>query len=186
MQPGETALFTLRLLGTLAAATTRALAADLRQAQADGQEYRRVQKAFFAKFDAALDLASPGPRYFENEKIAEALAGEIMMLEETGIVVCGFAILPVAAWPLPKRSTCCTSAPRPLAAASCAPSCRPKRCFGSPAGTTTPWPMPPSWRASWPTWVASRGGPAYPSGTRSGRTYSAYKLASCAELIKNP
>lgn len=94
MQSGETVLLTLRLPGTLAASTTRTLAADLRQAQAAGSDYRRAQKVFFAKFDAALDHANSGARHFENEKIAEALAGEIMMLEETGLVVHGFAILP--------------------------------------------------------------------------------------------
>lgn len=94
MPLGETVLLTLRLPGTLPAATTRALRADLRQAQAAGLDHRRAQKEFFAKFDAALDHASTGPRHFENEKIAETLAGEIMMLEETGFVVHGFAILP--------------------------------------------------------------------------------------------
>ncbi|AMR28261.1 hypothetical protein A0257_14970 [Hymenobacter psoromatis] len=94
MPLGETVLLTLRLPGTLTAATTRALQADLRQAQAAGLDHRRAQKAFFVKFDAALDRASPGPCYFENEPLAEALAGEIMMLEETGFVVHGFAILP--------------------------------------------------------------------------------------------
>ncbi|MDJ0367860.1 hypothetical protein QMK33_22170 [Hymenobacter sp. H14-R3] len=94
LPPGETVLVTLRLPGTLPAATTRALAADLRQAQATGLDHHRAQKAFFAKFDAALDGATSGPHYFENEKLADALAGEIMMLEETGFVVHGFAILP--------------------------------------------------------------------------------------------
>ena len=92
--PGETVLITLRLPGTLAAATTRELKADLRQAQEAGLDHRRAQKVFFAKFDAALDRAASGPRYFDNEKLAEALAGEIMMLEETGFVVHAFAILP--------------------------------------------------------------------------------------------
>lgn len=91
---GETVLVTLRLPGTLPAAATRALAADLRQAQAAGLNHHQAQKAFFAKFDAALDQATSGPQHFENEKLAEALAGEIMMLEETGFVVHGFAIMP--------------------------------------------------------------------------------------------
>ncbi|GAB3635424.1 hypothetical protein GCM10027422_10140 [Hymenobacter arcticus] len=94
LPPGETVLITLRLPGTLTAAATRALATDLRQAQAAGLDHHRAQKAFFAKFDAALDRAASGPQYFENEKLAEALAGEIMMLEETGFVVLGFAIMP--------------------------------------------------------------------------------------------
>ena len=94
LPPGETALLTLRLSGTLPAATARALQADLGEVQAAGLDYRRAQKAFFAKFDAALDRSASGPRYFESEKLAEVLAGEIMMLEETGFVVHGFAILP--------------------------------------------------------------------------------------------
>ncbi|RZK53806.1 MAG: hypothetical protein EOO59_12060, partial [Hymenobacter sp.] len=59
-----------------------------------GQDHHRAQKAFFAQFDAALDQAASGPRYLGSEPLAEALAGEIMMLEETGFVVHGFAILP--------------------------------------------------------------------------------------------
>lgn len=94
MLPGETVLLTFRLAGTLAAATARELQAGRRQAQEAGLDHRRAQKAFFAKFDAALDRGLSGPRYLENEPLAEALAGEIMMLEETGFVVHGFAILP--------------------------------------------------------------------------------------------
>ena len=91
---GETSLLTLRLHGTIPAATARELKAHLRQAQAAGTDHRRAQKQFFAKFDAVLDRAPIGPRYFENEKMAEVLAGEILMLEETGFTVHGFAILP--------------------------------------------------------------------------------------------
>ena len=87
-------LITFRLHGTIPAGTGRALAAELRQAQEAGTEHHRAQKQFFAKFDAVLDRAPIGPQFFENEKIAEMLAGEIMMLEETGFVVHGFAILP--------------------------------------------------------------------------------------------
>ena len=94
MLPGETILLTLRLPGTLPPAAARALAAELRQAPAAGADYRRAQKVFFAKFDAALDRAGTGARYFEDEKVAAALAGEFMLLEETGFVVHGFAILP--------------------------------------------------------------------------------------------
>jgi putative transposase len=94
MLPGETILLTLRLAGTLPAAVAHELAASLRQAQTDGTNYRRAQKAFFARFDAALDRSPSGPRHFENEQLAEVLAGEIMILEETGFVVHGFAILP--------------------------------------------------------------------------------------------
>jgi len=94
LPPGETALLTLRLPGTLPAATARELSAVLRQAQAAGTDHRRAQKACFARFGAALDRLLGGPRYFESEQLAEVLAGEIMMLEEIGFVVHDFAILP--------------------------------------------------------------------------------------------
>ena len=94
MAPGETAFVTFRLPGTIPAATARELKAELRQAHEAGTDHRRAQKVFFAKFDAVLDRSLVGQRYFENEQLAEVLAGEIMMLEETGFVVHGFAILP--------------------------------------------------------------------------------------------
>lgn len=94
MAPGETALITFRLHGTVPAATARELKADLAAAHAASHDHRRAQKSFFAKFDAVLDRAPIGQRYFESEKMADVLAGEIMMLEETGFVVHGFAILP--------------------------------------------------------------------------------------------
>ena len=87
-------LLTLRLHGTIPAATARELAADLRQNQATTDHHHRAQKQFFAKFDAVLDRLTIGPQHLENEKIAETLAGELMMLEETGFTVHGFAILP--------------------------------------------------------------------------------------------
>jgi hypothetical protein len=94
MAPGETDLITFRLHGTVPAAAARELKADLAAAHAAGHDHRRAQKSFFAKFDAVLDRAPVGQRYFENEKMADVLAGEIMMLEETGFVVHGFTILP--------------------------------------------------------------------------------------------
>ena len=94
MAPGETRFLTFRLHGTVPAAAGRELKAQLQQAQATGTDYQRAQKQFFARFDAVLDRAPIGPVYFENEKMAEVLAGEILMLEETGFVVHGFAILP--------------------------------------------------------------------------------------------
>lgn len=94
LPPGETALLTFRLPGTIPAATARALKAGLRHAQATGADPRRAQKQLFAQFDAVLDQAPSGPRHLEEEKLADALAGEIMMLAETGFVVHGFAILP--------------------------------------------------------------------------------------------
>lgn len=87
-------LLTLRLHGTIPAATGRELTASLRLARGAGTEHRRAQKQFFARFDAVLDRAPIGPAYFDDEKVAEVLAGEIMMLEETGFRVHGFAILP--------------------------------------------------------------------------------------------
>ena len=41
-----------------------------------------------------LNCVPIGLNYFESEKMAEMLAGEIMMLEEPGFVIHGFAILP--------------------------------------------------------------------------------------------
>lgn len=87
-------LVTFRLHGTMPAATGRELAASLRAAREAGTEHRRAQKQFFARFDAVLDRAPVGPGYFENEKMAEILAGEVLMLEETGFRVHGFTILP--------------------------------------------------------------------------------------------
>lgn len=94
MLPGETSFLTLRLHGSIPAATARELKAALTQAQAAGTDHRRAQKQFFAAYDAVLDRAPIGPQYFDNEKLAETLAGELMMLEETGFRVHGFAILP--------------------------------------------------------------------------------------------
>ena len=87
-------LLTFRLHGTMPAATGRELAASRRQAREAGTDHRRAQKQFFSRFDAVLDRAPIGPGYFESEKIAEVVAGETMMLEETGFRVHGFAILP--------------------------------------------------------------------------------------------
>lgn len=94
MHPGETAFLTFRLHGTIPAATARALKAALAQAPPAGTDHHRARKQLFAAFDAVLDRGPIGPRYFENEKMAEVLAGEILMLEETGFTVHGFAILP--------------------------------------------------------------------------------------------
>jgi putative transposase len=108
LPPGETVLVTFRLHGSIPATTGRALKAELREAQAAGTDHRRAQKTFFAHFDAVLDRAPIGQHYFEHEKMAETLAGEIMMLEETGFVVHGFAILPNhvhAVLHLPARSS---------------------------------------------------------------------------------
>ena len=90
----QTFFLTFRLHGTIPAATGRELAAGLRLAREGGTDHQRAQKQFFARFDAVLDRAPIGAGHFENEKTAGVLAGEIMMLEETGFVVHGFAILP--------------------------------------------------------------------------------------------
>ena len=90
----ETLLLTFRLHGTVPAAAGRELQALRRQAPEAGTDPRRARKQFYAQLDAVLDRAPVGPTHFEHEKIAEVLAGEIMMLEETGFVVHGFAILP--------------------------------------------------------------------------------------------
>ncbi len=92
--PGETALLTFRLHGTIPAAAARELQAARAQPQPARADHHRGQKQFFARFDAILDRDPCGPRYFESEPIAEVLAGEILMLAETGFVVHGFAILP--------------------------------------------------------------------------------------------
>ena len=89
-----TAFLTFRLHGTIPAATGRELATGLRTARETGTDHQHAQKQFFARFDAVLDRAPIGAGYFENEQVAEVLAGELMMLEETGFVVHGFAILP--------------------------------------------------------------------------------------------
>lgn len=94
LPPGEAALITLRLPGTIPAATARELKADLAAAHAAGLDHRRAQKSFFTKCDAVLDRVPTGQRYFESEQMAEVLVGEIMMLEETGFLVTCFAILP--------------------------------------------------------------------------------------------
>jgi len=91
----ETALITLRLPGSLPAAVTRALKAELRAAHAAGLDEHRTRKQLFARFDAALDLGTgSGPRYLGEEKIAEVVAAEFEMLPETGFLVPGFVIRP--------------------------------------------------------------------------------------------
>jgi hypothetical protein len=75
----RTALVTFRLAGTVLAATARELKAALAAAYAAGLDHRRAQKSFFARRDAMLDWAPVGQRYFESEKMAEVLAGKIMM-----------------------------------------------------------------------------------------------------------
>lgn len=94
LPPGETSLITLRLRGTLPAATARALQTTLTQAQAAGLCHHRARKQVFGGFDAALDAMPTGPRHLGDEQIANVLADELALLEELGFVVHGFAILP--------------------------------------------------------------------------------------------
>lgn len=130
LPPGETVLVTLHLPGTLSAVATRALAGGLRQAQAAGLGHHRAQKAFFTKFDAAR-----GPRYFNSEPLAEALAGESMMLGESGSVVHCFAILLGHAHLTLVKALDLLHQRTAAAATSCAPSCHPKPRSDRPAGT---------------------------------------------------
>ncbi|TYZ08847.1 hypothetical protein FY528_11570 [Hymenobacter lutimineralis] len=97
LPPGETILLTLRLAGSIPARAGR----ELQQQRIAAQEAartaatpeaaqattRRADKRFFADFDALLDAATVGGIYLEKEKIAEAVAGELLMLEEQGLRV---------------------------------------------------------------------------------------------------
>ena len=94
MPPGETAFLTFRLHGTIPTATARELKAAPTQAQQAGTDHHRARKQLFAALDVVLDRALIGPCYFDDEKVAEVLAGEIMMLAETGFTIHGFGILP--------------------------------------------------------------------------------------------
>lgn len=103
--PGETLFVTFRLAGALRHAVGRQLHADLQANLAviraggltEEQQraaYQRAQKRFFAQFDAELDRREVGPVYLEKEKLAEIVAGELLMLEEQGFRVLAFAVLP--------------------------------------------------------------------------------------------
>ena len=101
---GETILLTLRLAGSVPVRAGRALHAGCvaaqEQARAAESEAarqtasRRAEKQFFAAFDALLDAHSVGPDYLGREKVAELVAGELLMLEEQGLRVPGFVLLP--------------------------------------------------------------------------------------------
>jgi putative transposase len=102
LPPGETLLVTLRLAGSISARAGRELqqqriaAQELARAAATPAEaqaaHRRAEKRFFADFDALLDAATVGGGYLEKEKIAEAVAGELLMLEEQGLRVYCFVL----------------------------------------------------------------------------------------------
>lgn len=105
LPPGETLLVTFCLAGSLRRAFSQQLQATL---QADTEairnsdrlpheqagSHRRAEKRFFAALDAELNQAGSGPVYLEKQMVAEIIAGELMMLEETGVQVMAFALLP--------------------------------------------------------------------------------------------
>ena len=102
LPPGETILLTLRLAGSIPARAGRELHArrvaeqETARTAETGQALlqRRLEKQFFVGFDALLDARTVGPDYLEKEKIAETLAGELLMLEEQGLRVPCFVLLP--------------------------------------------------------------------------------------------
>ncbi|QNE41246.1 hypothetical protein F1C16_17650 [Hymenobacter sp. NBH84] len=105
LPPGETLFVTFRLAGSLRHAIGRQLHADLQTDMelsragglTDEQQQlarQRAQKRFFAQFDAELDRAEVGPTYLEKEKLAEIVAGELLMLEEQGFWALAFVVLP--------------------------------------------------------------------------------------------
>ncbi|WP_180754367.1 transposase [Hymenobacter sp. DG01] len=97
LPPGETIFLTLRLAGSIPAQAGRELHTQRVAAQqaADSLEaHRRAEKQFFAGFDALLDVRTVGPAYLEKEKLAEMVAGELLMLEEQGLRVPCFVIVP--------------------------------------------------------------------------------------------
>ncbi|MBT9392104.1 hypothetical protein KLP40_02910 [Hymenobacter sp. NST-14] len=98
---GETILLTLRLAGSVPTRAGRELHTQRVAAQQAARTApdplaaaRRAEKRFFADFDALLDAAPVGPQYLEREKLAELVAGELLMLEEQGLRVPGFVLLP--------------------------------------------------------------------------------------------
>lgn len=98
----QTLLVTLRLAGSIPARAGRELQQQRVASQQAAREaatpaeaqaaHRRAEKQFFAGFDALLDAATVGGGYLEKEKIAEAVAGELLMLEEQGLRVPCFAM----------------------------------------------------------------------------------------------
>ncbi|UYZ62144.1 transposase [Hymenobacter weizhouensis] len=97
LPPGDTILLTLRLAGSVPRRAGRELHQQRAAAQAatdTPEAHRRAEKQFFAAFDALLDARTVGPAYLEKEKLAEVVAGELLMLEEQGLRVPGFVLLP--------------------------------------------------------------------------------------------
>lgn len=103
-QAAETVLLTFRLAGSVPARAGRQLHAQRVAAQEAARTaateaealaaHHRADKQFFAGFDALLDAATVGPAFLEKEKIAAAVAGELLMLEELGFQVPCFALTP--------------------------------------------------------------------------------------------
>lgn len=95
--PDETILLTLHLDGSIPARAGRELHArriTAQQAADSSDAYHRAEKQFFAGFDALLDARLMGPQYLAKEKVAEAVVGELLMLEEQGLRVPCFVVLP--------------------------------------------------------------------------------------------
>ena len=100
----ETILLTLRLAGSVPTRAGRELHAQRIAAQETARgaateteaqaTHRRAEKVFFAGFDALLDARTVGPDYLAREKVAEAVVGELLMLEEQGFRVPCFVLLP--------------------------------------------------------------------------------------------
>lgn len=97
LPPGETILLTLRLARSIPVQAGRGLHARrvaALQAADSPEAHRRAEKQFFAGFDALLDARTVGPDYLTKEKLAEMVAGELLMLEEQGLQVPCFVVLP--------------------------------------------------------------------------------------------
>lgn len=85
---GETILLTLRLAGSVPARAGREMHVQRVAAQhaaTSSEAHRRAEKQFFVGFDALLDARTVGPDYLAKEKVAEAVVGELLMLEEQGL-----------------------------------------------------------------------------------------------------
>jgi len=104
LPPGETLFVTFRLAGSVPTSAARQLHQQRQAAQetalampddaARQAAHRRAEKTFFTDFDGLLDARLVGPAFLEKEKIAELIAGELLMLEELGFQVLAFALLP--------------------------------------------------------------------------------------------
>ncbi|HEX8426192.1 hypothetical protein [Hymenobacter sp.] len=101
LPPGETLFITLRLAGSVPMRAARELHQQRQAAQEAARAapdfpaiHRRIEKQFFVGFDALLNAATVGSVYLEKEKVADVVAGELLMLEEQGFMVPCFAVLP--------------------------------------------------------------------------------------------